>query len=380
MRKLAKKLGIAFAASALLMTVPTATVAAKPMTGKEAAHIEKTVRTTMATSDRVQELEDAAIYYYWNGGNLKKNEKNIFKGVTIKSNFGIMERLFKQAIEIDPSNENLQMDLASTYRMQNQNAKAEQIYRNILKNDPTNFTARVKLAGLEKINHEQDAYQADLAELTKENPTKAKVFNQLFDDVNHIGDLKINTTVPTDLPDDGSNYIVILGYALDNKGHMQPTMLKRLKLCLQAVKQYPHSKIITCGGVPKKGKTEAGTMKKWLTKHGVAASRITEENMSTNTVENALFAMRDLYDNNASSMILVTSASHMRRAYFLFNQAKRIVGETNTADTQPNIKIENVADVDDASLLTKVNPAEYGATLDDAMRINGIWQLPGLQR
>lgn len=167
MRKLAKKLGIAFAASALLMTVPTATVAAKPMTGKEAAHIEKTVRTTMATSDRVQELEDAAIYYYWNGGNLKKNEKNIFKGVTIKSNFGIMERLFKQAIEIDPSNENLQMDLASTYRMQNQNAKAEQIYRNILKNDPTNFTARVKLAGLEKINHEQDAYQADLAELTK---------------------------------------------------------------------------------------------------------------------------------------------------------------------------------------------------------------------
>lgn len=71
MSKLAKKLGVALAASALLMTVPASTVYAKPMTASEASNIEKTVRSTMATSDRVQELEDAAIYYYWNGGQLK---------------------------------------------------------------------------------------------------------------------------------------------------------------------------------------------------------------------------------------------------------------------------------------------------------------------
>lgn len=380
MSKLTKKLGVVFAASALLMTVPASTVSAKPMTASEASNIEKTVRSTMATSDRVQELEDAAIYYYWNGGQLKQNEKKIFQGVTLKSNFGIMEHLFKEAITIDPSNENLQMDLASTYRMQNQNNRAMKIYRDILANNPNNFTARVKLAGLEKVENQDSAYKEDLDKLAKADPVKAEKFAKLFEDVNHIGDLKINTTIPSNLKDDGANYIVILGYALDKDGKMQPTMLKRLELCLKAAKKYPHSKIITTGGVPKKGKTEAGTMKSWLIKHGVKKDRIIEENLSTNTVENALFSMRDLVNANASSMILVTSASHMRRAYFLFNQAKKVVEATNTSEYQPNVKIEQVADVDNPSLLTKVNPAEYGATLDDSLRINGIWQLPGLQR
>lgn len=383
MRKINKKLGITLLATAALfgtsMTATPMTASAAPMTEKQAANIQTEVRSTMPTSERVSLLKDAAIYYYWNGNKLKENEKKIFKGVTIKSNFAVMERLFKEAINIDPSDENLQMDLASIYRMQNKNDQAIRAYRSILKNNPQNYDARLKLAGLEKIAKDDAAYQQDMSILSSANPTKTAKFSKLFNDIQNIGNLKINTTIPT-IPNESSSYIVILGYALDNNGKMQNEMKRRLNLCLEAAKKYPNAQIITTGGVPKKGKTESGVMRNWLIEHGVKADRIIQENLSTNTVENALFSVRDVVDNNGRNILLVTSASHMRRAYFLFNQAKEVVKDSNTSDNDPNIKIDQVAAVDNEELLHKVNPAEYGATTDDALRINGIWQLPGLQR
>ena len=121
------------------------------MTKKQAQEVTETVQKTMPTEQRVSDLEDAAIYYYWNGGQLKKNEKKVFKGITIKSNFDVIEQLFKEAIKIDPQNLNLQMDLASTYRMQNNNAAAAKMWQNILKKDPTNFDARLKLAAFSSV-------------------------------------------------------------------------------------------------------------------------------------------------------------------------------------------------------------------------------------
>lgn len=378
MKKVHKKLGIAILATATLFGT-SMTASAATLTAKEAANIQTKVRSTMPTSERVGMLKDAAIYYYWNGNKLKENEKKIFKGVTIKSNFVLMEKIFKEAINIDPSDENLQMDLASIYRMQNANEKAMQIYRNILNNNPKNYDARLKLAGLEKIAQDEKAYQHDMDILNAENPTKTAKFAKLFEEVQKIGDLKINTAIPS-LPNSSTSYIVILGYALDNNGKMQKEMLKRLNVCLEAAKKYPNAQIITTGGVPKKGKTESGVMRDWLIKHGIKANRIIQENLSTNTVENSLFSVRDVVDNNGKNILLVTSASHMRRAYFLFNQAKNVVKESNTSNNDPNIQIDQVATVDNEELLHKVNPAEYGATTDDALRINGIWQLPGLQR
>lgn len=381
MKKLNKKFGITLLASAALLgtTISTPVASAASMTAKEAANIQTEVRTTMPTSQRVSKLKDAAIYYYWNGNKLKENEKKIFKGVTIKSNFGVMEKIFKEAINIDPADENLQMDLASTYRMQNKNDEAMKIYRNILTNNPKNYDARLKLAGLEKIAKDDVSYEKDMAILREENPTKTAKFDKLFEDIQHIGDLKINTTIP-EIPNASTSYIVILGYALDNNGKMQKEMLRRLNVCLEAAKKYPNAKIITTGGVPKNGKTESGVMKDWLIKHGIKKDRIIQENLATNTVENSLFSVRDVVNANGKNILLVTSVSHMRRAYFLFNQAKNVVKESNTSNNDPNIKIDQVAAVDSEELLHKVNPSEYGAATDDALRINGIWQLPGLQR
>ena len=58
----------------------------------------------------------------------------------------------------------------------------------------------------------------------------------------------------------------------------------------KAKDEYPNSKIVVTGGVPKNGVTEAGNMTNWLVEHGVAESWILPENQSTDTVENALFS------------------------------------------------------------------------------------------
>lgn len=375
-----KKVGITTLASAMLIApVLSGNVNAARKPKKEVG-IDSEIRSTMATSSRIDKLKEAAIYYYWNGGQLKKNEKNIFKGITLKSNFAVMEQIFKQAISIDPADENLQMDLAAVYQMQNKNNDAIELYKQILVNNPQNYNARLKLASIEYLKGDVQAYETDINKLNEINKEKTKKFKDLFAGVNKIGDLKINTTIPVNLSNTKDNYIVLLGYALDDKGNMQKPMLDRLKLALKVAKKYPNSMIITCGGVPKNGKNEATVMARWLTKHGVNKSRIIKEDLSTNTTENALFASRRLVDRGAKSMVLITSLSHMRRAYFLFNEAQKIVLGSNTSKNKSGYTIEQVAMPDDMSLLNNVLPAEKNATMSDALRINGIWQLPGLQR
>ena len=90
---------------------------------------------------------------------------------------------------------------------------------------------------------------------------------------------------------------------------------------MKAAKKYPKSKILVAGGVPENKLTEATVMQKWLVGHGIAKKRIELEDLSTNTVENALFSVRELVDRGATSATLITSATHMRRAFLLYQMA-----------------------------------------------------------
>ncbi|MCH4009117.1 ElyC/SanA/YdcF family protein [Companilactobacillus sp.] len=374
--KFSKKL--LFSAIILSFVVP-APVQAAVTSQKQAEKVEQNVQSTMPTKQRVSDLTNTAIYYYWNGGQLKKNEKKIFKGVTIKSNFGIMEHLFKQAIKLDPQDTNLQMDLASTYRMEDKNSKANDIWKNILKVHPKNYNARLKLAAFAHANGDDQTYNENISQLEAQNPTKTATFTDAIHQADNIQNLDINTKVPSNLPKDSHHYFVVLGYALGKDGKMQKTMLDRLNVTLKAAKKYPKSKIMVSGGVPQDGVTEAAAMQKWLVSKGINKNRIEKEDLSTNTVENALFSIRDLNNDKATSATLITSASHMRRAYLLFNMAEVIVENSATTDAkQPTMT--QIASVDDKKVLHKVESAEKNAIMDDVLRINGVWQLPGLQR
>jgi hypothetical protein len=37
------------------------------------------------------------MYYYWHGGDLEKAEKEIFKGITLKGKYDVVEQAFKEA-------------------------------------------------------------------------------------------------------------------------------------------------------------------------------------------------------------------------------------------------------------------------------------------
>lgn len=96
----------------------------------------------------------------------------------------------------------------------------------------------------------------------------------------------------------------------------------RVPVAVQAYKAGRTRKIMLCGGKVREfpdGKySEAEHMRQAALALGVAEEDIVLENSSQNTVENILFALvelqRSFYLNNVHSVLLVTTAYHMRRS------------------------------------------------------------------
>ncbi|MCT3354934.1 transporter, partial [Lacticaseibacillus paracasei] len=110
--------------------------------------------------------------------------------------------------KIDPQNLNLQMDLASTYRMQNNNAAAAKMWQNVLKKDHTNFDARLKLAAFSSVTGDTATYDDNIAKLQAQNAEKTATFTKAFSQIDEIGKLDIQTKIPNDLPKDSHHYFV----------------------------------------------------------------------------------------------------------------------------------------------------------------------------
>ena len=67
-----------------------------------------------STEKQVCDLQQTAIYWFWNGGDLQKAEKEFFKGITLQGNLSVVEQCFLQATLLAPERTDLQFDLAST--------------------------------------------------------------------------------------------------------------------------------------------------------------------------------------------------------------------------------------------------------------------------
>lgn len=91
-----------------------------------------------------------------------------------------------------------------------------------------------------------------------------------------------------------------------------------MQTTLKAFNNNKNSYIIVSGGNPKAQITQAKAMKIWLQKHGVPKNKIIEENASKNTIENAIYSMNIINEKNFKSITLITSDTHIRRAYILF--------------------------------------------------------------
>jgi len=173
----------------------------------------------------------------------------------------------------------------------------------------------------------------------------------------------------------GEVLIVALGYALAADGTMQKPLLDRLDVARRVAEANPAARVLVTGGQPRNGVTEADLMAKWLVEKGVDRDRIVIEDKAKDTVGNVLNAVNLMRRHRAEAVILVTSASHMRRA-------RTVLEDALAQADMPAAKVVPVVALDLPSFeeAARVSPDERLVVYRDLMRVSGFWAYPGLQQ
>ncbi|MDY0394120.1 YdcF family protein [Virgibacillus halophilus] len=218
-----------------------------------------------------------------------------------------------------------------------------------------------------------------LKKLDELNKEKADAYRHRVELVDEKKDATLHTEAPDDISKKNHAFVV-LGYALSDEGKMEDTLKERLKVAKKAAEEFPESKMIVSGGVPKKGNTEASVMYEWLADHGIDKDRIIKEDLATDTVENALFSMEIANQENINDITVISSASHMRRALVIFNEIDRMFEKVH--DKKSGRQITNMVymDYDSEKEARKFTKDEELVVYRDLMRASGIWSFPGMQR
>ncbi len=120
MKDIRKKLGIALVVTMTTVTFATAYGAATaPVRAAAVENIHvNPIRNDEPTYQRINQYKELAMYYYWHGGDIQQSEKDIFKGITLKGKYDVVENAFKEATLLDPLDLNLKFSLASTQIIQ----------------------------------------------------------------------------------------------------------------------------------------------------------------------------------------------------------------------------------------------------------------------
>lgn len=133
--------------------------------------------------------------------------------------------------------------------------------------------------------------------------------------------------------------IVALGFGLEGDGSMQDELVGRLESAAAVAAASPESPIVVTGGNPQNGIAEADAMRQWLVDDGIAADRIHVENKANSTVQNALLSQPILSSLGVDSVVIATSANHIRRSISDFGIAGANVIGAATVDpaTAPEV-------------------------------------------
>jgi uncharacterized SAM-binding protein YcdF (DUF218 family) len=121
---------------------------------------------------------------------------------------------------------------------------------------------------------------------------------------------------------------ILLGGAVDASGPDEQAVLneaaERLVVVPELARRYPNTRILFSGGnsaLMDGGSAEAEFAARLLESLGVERSRITLEDRSRNTVENAVFSKALIQPKSGDRWLLVASAYHMPRAIGVFRKA-----------------------------------------------------------
>lgn len=324
-----------------------------------------------ANAARIKQLVDTGMQYYWSGGDVKKAEAEVFKGITLHGKYDVVEEAFKEASTLAPERLDFQYAVAATQIIQKKLDDAQATFQSILGKDPTAFDAQSWLEAIARIRGDETgaalAHQA-LAGLDRE---RAEEYRKRFVRAEQIMAEKPNFDVPT-VP--GKVVIVALGYALADDGKAQQTLLDRLEVTLKVAEANPTALVMVSGGVPKNGVTEGDVMSKWLVDKGISRDRIMIEDKSKDTIGNVINAANLLVRHQADTVILVTSSSHMRRARTVMEDALK------QRDLPSAVVPLNALDAPTQDEAAKIGADERLVIYRDLMRVSGVWAYPGLQQ
>jgi vancomycin permeability regulator SanA len=322
-------------------------------------------------ANRIKTLVDTGMQYYWSGGDVKKAETEVFKGITLHGRYDVVEKAFAEAATLAPSRLDFLYAVASSQILQKNLAGARATYESILEKDPASFDAHAWLAALARIESNQTQMALADQAIAGLDRGRAEAYRQRFVRAEAIIAEQPNSAVSA-LP--GKVMIVTLGYALAKDGTAEKPLLDRLEVALKAAQANPTARIMVTGGQPQAGVTEGDVMTRWLVERGIDRDRILIEDKSKDTVGNVLNVANLLKRHTADAAILVTSASHMRRARTLLEDAFR----QYNLDT----RIVPVVALDAPSLeeAAKVSQDERLVIYRDLMRVSGLWAYPGIQQ
>jgi uncharacterized SAM-binding protein YcdF (DUF218 family) len=122
--------------------------------------------------------------------------------------------------------------------------------------------------------------------------------------------------------------MIVLGGAINGSAKGEQVELnegaERLTVLPELARRYPNARILFSGGsaaLMYDGGAEAKSAGRLLASFGIAQDRITLEDRSRNTVENARFSKAIVQPKPSERWLLVTSAYHMPRAIGVFRKA-----------------------------------------------------------
>ncbi len=109
--------------------------------------------------------------------------------------------------------------------------------------------------------------------------------------------------------------LVVLGNILNDDNSISTALESRLTLALSVMDNYDH--VIVTGGFCNRTATrpEGEVMFDWLVSHGASADKITIENKSYTTAENAEFCAPILRRLGATEVTVLSSKSHIERNF-----------------------------------------------------------------
>jgi|WetSurMetagenome_2_1015567.scaffolds.fasta_scaffold554920_2 uncharacterized SAM-binding protein YcdF (DUF218 family) len=117
-----------------------------------------------------------------------------------------------------------------------------------------------------------------------------------------------------------ADVIVVLGAAVLPDGAPSPTLERRALYGISLYQQNDASRLLFSGGVGESGFSEAMVMRQLALDRGVPEAHILIDELSTNTLENAVNCSIIIKENGWKKAIVVTDSYHLFRSLFAFRQ------------------------------------------------------------